>query len=188
MLPIIISSIENPEDRDLMTNFYLKNNALMYREARKYLSIEEDIEDIVYEALTRIIEKIDTFRKLMPKQQVQYSIITVKNLSLILLKRSTRFSIVSIDSIDFDAFPDDTVSTESIVERNLFQSQIRQIWNELDLEVRMLLEQKYILEWTDNELAAVYEIQPQSVRMRLTRAKRSVLKELYKKNFNLSDW
>lgn len=37
MLPIIISAIESPEDRELMTDFYEMYNAAMYREARKHL-------------------------------------------------------------------------------------------------------------------------------------------------------
>ena len=49
MIPIIISAIESPEDRDLMTDFYLKYKSLLYSEAHKHLDISEDIEDIVFE-------------------------------------------------------------------------------------------------------------------------------------------
>ena len=59
MIPVIISAIESPEDCDLMTNFFLKYENLLFYEATKHLSSPEDIEDTVYEALTKIIDKID---------------------------------------------------------------------------------------------------------------------------------
>ena len=74
MLPIVISAIESVEDRDLMTQFYISYKALMFSEARKHLDIEEDIEDVVYEALTRIIDKMDVFRELAPKQRLRYAL------------------------------------------------------------------------------------------------------------------
>ena len=77
MLPIIISAIESPEDRDLMTTFYERHNGLMYHEARKHLDIAEDVEDIVYEAVVRIIDRMDVFRALQPWQRVQYALTTI---------------------------------------------------------------------------------------------------------------
>lgn len=188
MLPIIISLIENPEDWDLMTDFYIKYNALLYREARKHLDIAEDIEDTVYETLTKLIEKMDIFRELKPLQRVQYALTTVKNLSYILLKRNNHFTMISFDDVDFDIPADEEASTEKVVEKKLFESHIKQIWVELQLEEQMLLEEKYVLHWKDDELAASLGIQPQSVRMRLTRAKRKVLNEIQERGFHFSDW
>ena len=102
MLPIIMSAIECPADCDLMTDFYLANNALMYHEARKYIDITEDVEDIVYEALAKIIDKMDVFRELKSWQQRQYAVTTVRNLAYIFLKRKNHFEFVSLDGIDFD--------------------------------------------------------------------------------------
>jgi len=69
MLPIIIASIESPEDRDMMTAFYMDYKGRMYTEARKFMNTQEDVEDMVYEALTRIIDKMDLFRELRPEQR-----------------------------------------------------------------------------------------------------------------------
>ena len=96
MLPIIISAIESPEDRELTTGFYETYNAAMYREARKHLENPEDVEDIVYEALAKIIDKMEIFRELKPLQQLQYAITTVRNLSYILLKRNNHFTFIPI--------------------------------------------------------------------------------------------
>ena len=188
MLPIIISAIENPDDRDLMTNFYLEYKSLLYREARKHLDIPEDIEDTVYEAFARIIDKMAIFRDLKHWQKVQYALTTVKNLSYILLKKNNHFTIVSFDDLECDIPADNGNSTEKSIEEKMFRTYIRQVWNEIDLDERMLLEQKYILHWKDEEIAVPLGIQPQSVRMRLTRTKRNILKALQNKGVVFSSW
>lgn len=188
MLPIIISAIESPEDRDLMTAFYERHNALMYHEAKKHLNVAEDIEDTVYEALARIIDKMNIFRELKPWQQVQYALTTVRNLSYILLKRQKHFEFISFDAIDFDIPADETSFTESTVQKNMLDAGVRKIWNLLDLEDKILLEQKYVLHWKDAEIAEPLQIKPESVRMRLTRAKRNLMKEMQKQGFEITDW
>ena len=52
------------------------------------------------------------------------------------------------------------------------------IWQELEQEDRFLLEGRYILRYTDRELAEEIGCQPNSVRMKLTRARRKVLKQM----------
>ena len=95
---------------------------------------------------------------------------------------------MSLDDIEFDVPADNSNSTEEVVENKVTQTQIRQIWREINVEERMLLEQKYILQWKDEEIAASLGIQPQSVRMRLTRAKRNILKELQTKGITFTSW
>lgn len=188
MIPFIITAIECPEDRDLMTEFYTKYNGLLYHEAKKHLDISEDIEDTVYEAFAKIIDKIEVFRELAPWSRVQYALTTVRNLSYLLLKKKNRFEFVPFDFISFDILATEETFTDVKAQRNILNENIRTIWNSLDIEDKILLEQKYILEWTDQEIALHLQIQSQSVRMRLTRAKRRLVTELTKNGFNIQDW
>lgn len=188
MLPIVISAIESVEDRDLMTQFYLSYKSLMFHEARKYLEVEEDIEDVVYEALTRIIDKMDVFRQLAPKQRLRYALICVKNITFVFLQRGRIVTTVSFDDTEAEFFEDISQQTEMTVEKKLFVEYVRKIWCELECDARSLLEQKYILYWTDEELAEILGIKPQSVRMRITRAKRELMTQLQNNGFQLNDW
>ena len=54
---------------------------------------------------------------------------------------------------------------------------LAQVWDKLDERSRYLLEARYILEKTDAEIAEDLGIQPKSVRMALTRARKTA-KEL----------
>lgn len=188
MLPIIISAIECPEDREIVTEFYIKYNGLMYHEAKKHISIAADVEDIVYEALTRIIDKMDVFRDLKPWQRVVYALTTVKNLSYILLKKQKHFEFVSFDAIDFEIPADEKTNPEATVEKDILTTGMRNIWNSLNLDDKLLLEQKYVLHWKDAEIAEPLQIKPESVRMRLTRAKRNLMRELHDQGFDITEW
>ena len=188
MLPIIISSIESPEDRDLMTAFYLAQKSRMLSEAKKYMNTTEDAEDAVCEALTRIIDKMDVFRNLQPTQRIVYAVTTVRNLCYIQLNRKNLHTTVSFDALGVERPQEGSISLESTTERKLLNEQVRQVWADIDPDDRMLLEQKYILRWSDDELSKHLGIQPQSVRTRLTRAKRSVVKQLKSRGFDLADW
>ena len=188
MIPIIFSTIESPEDHDMMVAFYQEYNLLMYHEARKHLEITEDIEDIVCEALTKIIEKMDVFRELARLQQVKYALTTVRNLAYILRKRKNYFTMVSFDELDYEFPADDSTFTEAVVEEKLKSKRIRSVLEKLDLDTRMLLEQKYMLKWKDAEVAEHMGIKPQSVRMYMTRARRALADELTRQDFHFSDW
>ena len=188
MLPIIISAIESPEDRDLMTDFYEMHNSAMYREARKHLDSPEDVEDIVLEAFAKIIDKMEIFRALKPLQRIRYALVTVRNLSYILLKRNNHFTFIPYDSLEFEIVANDDTNPEKCVEKKSISLAIREIWATLQPDDKILLEQKYVLHWTDSEIAGPLNIQPQSVRMKLTRAKRNLLNQLSAEEVNLLDW
>lgn len=188
MLPLIIATIDEPADQDIILEFYSEYKALMYSQAKKYLDIDEDAEDIVYEALTRIIEKMQVFRSLLPPQRIAYAVTTVRSLAIILLKKQKRYTMISLDAIEQE-YPADTMeSPDDIAEQRQFQSQAAKLLGQINVEDRLLLEQKYILHWTDEELAAGLGVKPQSVRMYITRAKRRLLSEIKQQGFNLLDW
>ena len=188
MIPSITPTIDSPEDYDIITAFYLKHKMLLYHEAWKYLNLQEDVEDIVYETLVRIIENIDKFRHMAPLQQIQYAKVIVRNLSYVLLKRSTYFTMIPFESIDLYLPIEESETPDSIISQKLQRAQIRTIWAEVPPEDRLLLEQKYILDWSDELLAARLDIKPQSVRMRLTRAKRRTMKLMIEHGIQISEW
>jgi len=188
MFPMILSAIESPEDHDVITDFFIKNRLLLYTEARKYLSVQEDVEDVVYEAIARIIDKMDVFRDLLPIQQQQYGKVIVRNLSFSLLKKRARFTTVPFEDVDNYLLIDEDQLPDNLVLQQMKLEQMRSIWVLMPVEERLLLEQKYILKWSDEDLAARFGIKTQSVRMRLTRAKRRIIQLMKEHGFLISEW
>lgn len=188
MFTIMTSAIECPEDHDIITDFYHQNKMLLYREAWKYLSLQEDVEDVVYEAFVRIIAHMEKFRTLLPHERIQYSKAIIRNLSYVQLKRSSLIAMVPYEDVDTYLAVEENQLPESIVTQQMQSAQIRKIWVQIPVEDRLLLEQKYVLDWSDKELATTLGIQASSVRMRLTRAKRKVIGLLKEQGFQISDW
>lgn len=188
MIPIIIAAIESPEDRELMIAFYTQYENLFYLEANKLLSSPEDVSDIVQEALAKAIDRMDTFRALDRKQQLKYMLVSIRNLSINLLKHNGILTTVPLDTLDISQLPHDEKTPEAIYEEKSSLEQLRTIWGDLDEESRTLLLQKYELHWTDAQLADQLGIQPQSVRMRLTRAKKKLAEQIRQKGLDFQDF
>lgn len=55
------------------------------------------------------------------------------------------------------------------------------VWPQLDLRTRQLLEDKYVLNMSDAEIASALGVKPSSVRMLLTRARSKARKAIEKK-------
>lgn len=188
MLPIMTSAIESPEDHDIITEFFQKYKLLLYAEAWRYLSMHEDVEDIVYESLVRIMDHMDKFRSLLPHERVLYGKAVVRNLSYTYAKKQSTYTMVPFEDVDTYLTIEEGQLPESVVFKHIKLEHIRKMWAEIPVEDRLLLEQKYILDWSDTDLAASLGIKPQSVRMRLTRAKRNVIHQLKEQGFQISDW
>ena len=188
MIAMVIGTIESSEDNDIILAFYSKYKMLLYREAWRYLSQKEDVEDVVYESLTRIIEHIGKFRTMGEQQRIQYAKVVVRNISYVLTRRASYFSMIPYENVDVNALVDEENMPDLVVLRKMQRSQMRTVWAALPVEDRLLLEQKYILGWSDKELASALNVQTQSVRMLLTRAKRRVMKQLEMNGIRISEW
>ena len=182
---LLIAAIACEEDRDFMTKFHNQYLNLLYYEAQKHIENQQDIEDVVYEAFVKIIEKLDVIKSLESKQQARYAVVTVRNLCYHHLRKQQKLSTVSFDDLTEEV--DLTGDPEQIVHQKLFNEQIYSIMQELDLDDRMLLQQKYILYWTDEELAAMYGIRHDSMRMKLSRVKRKLVKLLHERRFPMDN-
>ena len=182
MLPIILSSIECDSDRELMTTFYSSYKDQLYRYTLRFLANHEDAQDIFCDMLERLIDHMDVFRNLSPLQRIKYAQTTLRNLSYSHLRKQNNMVSVSYDLPDPDSDP--SISSEKKENARI----IHKIWNNLDPEDRAILEQRYILRWTDAQIAEPLGIKPESVRMRLTRARRALSKKMESSGFLLSDW
>lgn len=171
-----------------ITAFYFKYKALLFREVWKYLSTQDEAEDIVCETLVRILEKAETFYAMSPAQQIQYARAIVRNLSFRHYKRSEHFTMIPFEEVEAHLLADPDVNLESIAHRKLQVLHLRKVWAKLPPKDRLLLEQKYILNWSNEQIASQLKIKPQSVRMYLTRAKRHTVKFLREEGFCIEDW
>lgn len=88
---------------------------------------------------------------------------------------------------DFISAPEGEVPDERLL-REQRNARLREILKTLEPEDRVVLEERYLLQWDDAEIAKGLGIQPNSVRMRLTRAKRRLAKALLANGFYPEEW
>ena len=62
MIPIIILTIQDPDEREYMTGLYIKYNRLMYSEIHKIIHDPWDVEDVLQISLVKLIDKISLLR------------------------------------------------------------------------------------------------------------------------------
>ncbi|MCI9650261.1 sigma factor, partial [Oscillibacter sp.] len=79
MLPLMITAIEDENDREFMERLYLQYHRLIYSEVRKLLQNEDEAEDLMQTVVEKLIHKVDLLRDLERRRLVNYVISTAKN-------------------------------------------------------------------------------------------------------------
>lgn len=175
MISFTINSIENDSDREFITNLYKEFKYMMLSTARKYISNPEDQEDVVQESIIRLIGKADILRGKERCVLGAYVVYTVRNVA----KNHLRHAAVEknhFDALDenaeYDAGLPALDELMALRERNVH---LEDLLERLSPGERTLLIGKYVLGYSDDELAKQLGCKPASVRMKLTRARRRAL-------------
>ena len=188
MIPFVILAIEDESSRDFMIRFYESSVKRMYCEARKYFSHEEDVEDVVSDAVVKLVDKIDLLLEIDERRRLAYAVTTVRHLALHALQRKDRFQTVNFDVLEEQLPSLDGSFPEEKLLREQCNVRLQELFHALSADDRLILEEKYILQWSDAAIPKALGIQPDSVRMRITRAKHRVAKALTEQGFLLSEW
>ena len=170
MLSWLCEILSEPSDRAFMEELYQTYETLMYATARKYLP-PEDSADAVQDGVERLIGKIETLRHLEKPALIRYIGLTVQTAAIDLWRRKTAHpAALSLEEGTVGENPD--CDLEELLCGKERMEAFRAAWRKLEEKDRLLLQQKYFLELSDEELAGSYGCKPDSIRMKLTRARR----------------
>lgn len=177
MISIICATVQDLSDRDFMLWLYKEFEGLMYATAQKYITIPDAVEDIVQESVVKLIAKVSLLRKKDRYTLVNYIIITVRHTAINHLKakyKEQKYTTAFQEAQE----PDSAARPLSLDEMLIIKEQkirLSQIWPQLPEADQLLLEGKYILKYSDAELAKQLNCKASSIRMKLTRARRNAL-------------
>lgn len=174
MFALLSAAIEDLNDREFMAQFYLQYERLMYSTVRKRLADPEAAKDIVQESLLKLIPKISFLRRQERCINASYVVSTVRNTTINYMRKQDRTS-GRCSSLEEQEGQDVNMPGPPLDERILLEEQkerLIQIWSCLSEEEQLLLEGKYILDYKDAELADMLGCKKDSIRMKLTRARR----------------
>lgn len=161
---------------------YERYHRLMFFVAGKYSSDPGQYEDIVQDCLVKLAEKTETLRTLSEPALASYIMAAAKNTALNYVRRQNydQKLIVHYEDVvaNLTAWQSLDASLDDVVIELEDRERVRAIWSQLDEETRRILEGKYYLEYENWELARILGVKTDSVRMKLTRARRKVLELL----------
>lgn len=177
VIAVICAAIEDPSDREFMEQLFSDFERTMFSVARKYVSNPTDQEDLVQESAIKLIEKISTIRSMNRCILASYIVFTIRNTSIDFL-RNQQVKQSKVSSMEDETFFEPESPSLPLDDQLISAEYLSELWTYLSEEDRTLFEGKYLLGNTDEELAVRLKCQPDSIRMKLTRARRKALKLL----------
>ena len=173
MLIMALETVQDPDDRSFLTELFRQYHRLMFHETAKYLPDPYSREDVVQAALVKAVEKVDLLKTIDGPKLPAYLVAITRNECISFLRREHVVSAHTAGSVEelVDHLAESD-SVEELVAALDRRRAIERVWPKLtDLE-QMLLSGKYLLGYSDQELAELAGCKKDSVRMLLTRARR----------------
>ena len=176
---IFATMINDVDDRAFMQEVYQQNERLMYAIALKYASNTQDCEDIVHDTVEKLCKNIAKIKELPNSALRAYVVYAVRNTAINFRKHQATIN-RHIQQLSDDDSNSEYDQPESIIERieDLQEKRTRltKVWMQLTDAEQELLYRKYVLEQTTEELAGIFQCSRDSIRMRLSRARRKSLR------------
>ena len=176
MIQLIISG-EVSEEYVFFTDLYQRYQRLMYSVAKRYAASENEAEDIMQDAVERLLKRIPKLMELPGCTLPTYLVYTVRSTAVNFKRHQNVIEkhTLPIDYDDGNTYEEPSESPQEILEREEQQRQFAAIWDQIPRADAELLYRKYILQESDEKLAEIYHCKMESIRMKLTRAKRKVI-------------
>ena len=176
---IFATMINDVDDRAFMQEVYQQNERLMYAIALKYASNTQDCEDIVHDTVEKLCKNIAKIKGLPNSALRAYTVYTVRNTAINFRKHQATIN-HHIQQLSDDDLSSEYDQPESIIERiedlQEKRTSLTKVWMQLTDAEQELLYRKYILDQTTEELAGIFQCSRDSIRMRLSRARRKSLR------------
>ena len=171
-------------DRLFLEELYDNYNNLMFKQARRYLQNQADVEDVVQQSFVKLIRYLPTLKKLNRNTLSVYIVNVIRSCSIdICRKRKTEKENVFSDFFEgYEETLEDDFDTDCVMDTFISMQQITNAISQLPEKNQFVLEAKYLQCWRDSEIAEVLGIKKNTVRTRLFRAKNKVLEIILRGN------
>ena len=180
-----MNTTENTENLDKVAEIYSTYKDYMFSLTAKYVPDSADYEDVVQDALMRLIQNASALKKLDTARTITYISLTVRSAALDYRdKRKCQHKYVEDrpyeEVLIFNRLKDSANSVEESVLREEENEMVRQAIQKLPERLRMILISKYYLELEEEELITLLGYRKQSLHTLMRRAKQMLQKELEK--------
>lgn len=177
MIPLLILTIEDEDDRAFAEALYHRFERLIYSEIYKILKDHWSTEDTLQTVLVKLILNLSYLRTLNRDNLVNYIIKVARNTAYSHIRKESRQRCLPlIENLDS---PDDE---ECYLDYPMLQFENRELlmsaWKALDKRSQILLEMKYQLEKSNAEIAETFGVSEANIRALLSQARKKVRENL----------
>lgn len=165
-------------DKDFFLKFYEEHKRFLYYIARQYAPAQADCEDLVQEATLRLLNNVSSLRKINGCKTTKYIVLTIRTAFLDCEKHKHGCKALPLDDEMLETLlKAETVIADSFPEIAA-RLEVERLKKSLSPRDWLVLEGKYILGYSQDELGALLGVSPDSVRMILCRARKNAQKIL----------
>lgn len=160
-----------PDGAAFMKDLYLKYSRLMYATALRSIPNSQDCEDVVQDAVESLCKKVHTLMALPSPALTVYIVHTVKSKASNFNRHQSVVDrhVTPMAGTDLEKLESPCPTPEELAEQT---DALYRVWHYLPEQDRDLLYRKYVLRQDNEELAELLRCKPDSVRMRLARARK----------------
>lgn len=172
MMLFYLSLVQTDRDKQKIQRVYEQYYGLMMYIASRYCPQRSDAEDVVHDAIVKIIKHLACIDANDAIRTKAFCVTVVKHTALDRLKAKEN-NVISME--DFQEEP--VHSNDFAIDEDTYADLVRAI-RALDDPYRIVLTLKYVNDMTDKEIAALLGISEKTVSVRLTRGRQKLRKEL----------
>ncbi len=169
MLTLIWTMTNEPDDRAFLEQLYLEHYRLMYWVAAKSITDPQDRSDVVHDSLVHLIPQVKKLRSMPPAALTGYITVTVRNTAYNLLRQQRRqrehLPLVCPDPREQDQ------TFDRLIHQWEDQELLLALAQRMTEDERILLEGKFLLHLSDEELAKQLGCKVESLRTKLHRTR-----------------
>lgn len=157
------------QQSDLATAFYERHKKRIYQIARYLSSNEDECNELMQETLCSLLDRLELLDQLQVEQVEAYIVRTMRNIKINKYVKAKKVPFISLEEINAQALPDDS---DAQMEKVLTHIEVIRLMEKLSPEDRLLLHGKYIEGESAQVLAEKLGCKPDSIRMKMLRAKK----------------
>lgn len=169
------------EDRQFFESLYEEYKNFMFYSARKYVNSQSECEDIVQDAVERLLHNITTVREIPSCGLRKYIVLTIKTAYLDGEKRKHGDIPVCLDDETIERFVKEEIIAANDWHELFAVIDVERLKRELPMRDWLILEGKYIMGYSQTELGKLIGVSPDSIRMIMCRARRKARQILHSK-------
>ena len=170
MLIMYLSMLDTEQERQTVTRLYHKYRHICLHKALSVHNNQAMAEDAVHNAFMQVIENKEKYLRLPCDRLHSLIVVITKQKMIDLLRKQKVFINIPIDDMENELVSDEILPDLCFINQEIYNALIECI-HQLDEKSKTILEMKYLLDMSYEEIAAELGISRKAVAIRIYRAK-----------------